>query len=99
MIYADHAATSPLCPEAKEAMLPFLSEPDYNPSSLYASAHASRTAVKKARETVAECVGADPSEIFFTSGGTESDNWAITGAAELQNLECYENSREHMAIL
>ena len=81
MIYADHAATTFLCPEAKEAMRPFLSGPDYNPSALYASARASGAAVKKARETVAECVGADPSEIYFTSGGTESDNWAVKGAA------------------
>ncbi len=81
MIYLDHAATSPLCPEALEAMKPFLNENFYNPSSLYTPARAARTAVKEARETVASCIGAQPEEIVFTSGGTEGDNWAVKGMA------------------
>ena len=81
MIYLDHAATSPMCTEALEAMKPFLNETFYNPSSLYSPARTARTAVKEARETVASCIGADPSEIVFTSGGTEGDNWAVKGTA------------------
>ncbi len=81
MIYLDHAATSPLCPEALEAMKPFLNENFYNPSSLYTPARAARTSVKEARETVASCIGAQPEEIVFTSGGTEGDNWAVKGMA------------------
>ena len=81
MIYLDHAATSPLCPEALEAMRPFLNENFYNPSSLYTPARAARNAVKEARETIASCIGAAPEEIVFTSGGTEGDNWAVKGAA------------------
>ena len=81
MTYLDHAATSPMCPEALEAMRPFLNENFYNPSSLYTPARAARTAVKEARETVASCIGAQPEEIVFTSGGTEGDNWAVKGTA------------------
>ena len=81
MIYFDHAATARLCPEAAEAMERCRAGASANPSSLYASAREARNAVKKARETIAECIGADPSEIYFTSGGTEGDNWAVKGAA------------------
>ena len=81
MIYLDHAATSPLCPEALEAMRPFLNENFFNPSSLYTPARDARKAIKEARETVASCIGAVPEEIVFTSGGTEGDNWAVKGAA------------------
>ncbi|MBR6707633.1 MAG: cysteine desulfurase [Clostridia bacterium] len=81
MIYLDHAATSPLCPEALEAVRPFLNENFFNPSSLYTPARDARKAIKEARETVASCIGAVPEEIVFTSGGTEGDNWAVKGAA------------------
>ncbi len=80
-IYADNASTTPLCPEVLEAMKPYLGEVFFNPSSLYSAAREARTAVKAARETIAKCIGADPSEIFFTSGGTEGDNWAVKGIA------------------
>ncbi len=104
MIYADHAAASPLCPEALEAMQPYLTGEFYNPSSLYAAARTARTAVRQARETVADCIGADPSEIFFTSGGTEGDNWAVKGIA-LSAMKDYRPRRivtqmtEHHAVL
>ncbi|MEO8538342.1 MAG: cysteine desulfurase family protein [bacterium] len=81
MIYLDHAATSPLRREAREAMLPFLNERFGNPSGLYAVGRDAQAAVDSARETVAACLGAKTSEILFTSGGTESINAAMLGIA------------------
>lgn len=81
MIYADNAATTKLDIDAFEAMTPFFLENYANASQPYSFARLVKKAVKEARETVAACIGADPDEIFFTSGGTESDNWAIKGAA------------------
>ncbi len=83
MIYADHAATTKLSPHALEAMMPFLTEEYGNASSLYAPGRRARRALDKARETVAVAVGAAPGEIYFTACGTESDNWAIRAAEEM----------------
>ena len=80
-IYADHAATSPLSPAAREAMLPYLAEEYGNPSTLYSLARKPRKAVNAARESIARAIGALPEEIIFTSGGSESDNLAIKGTA------------------
>ena len=77
MIYADNAATTKLAPEALEAMMRFLTEEYGNPSSLYSFSRSAKKALADARAVIAECIGASPDEIFFTSGGTESDNWAI----------------------
>jgi cysteine desulfurase len=79
--YLDHAATTPLRPEALEAMLPFLQGTFGNPSGQHAEARAAKTAVEEAREQVAAALGAKPAEIVFTGGGTEADNLAIKGAA------------------
>ena len=81
VIYMDHAATTPVRPEVMEAMLPHFSDQFGNPSSLYALAQESRNAVDEARERVAGVLGCRTSEVVFTSGGTESDNAAIKGAA------------------
>jgi cysteine desulfurase len=81
MPYLDHAATTPLRPEALEAMLPFLQGSFGNPSGQHAHARAAKTAVEEAREQVAAALGAKPAEIVFTGGGTEADNLAIKGAA------------------
>ena len=81
MIYADHAATTALSQAAYEAMLPWLKVNYGNPSTLYSLAREPRKAILSARETIATAIGALPQEIFFTSGGSESDNWAIKGAA------------------
>jgi len=81
VIYLDYAATSPLRPEAREAMLPFLDGRFGNPSGLYAIGRDAQAAVDGARQTVAECLGARPAEILFTSGGTESINAAMLGIA------------------
>lgn len=80
-IYMDHAATTPFHPEVTEAMLPFLGERFGNPSSIYSEGREARKAVDQARAQVAEGLGADPEEIFFTSGGTEADNLAVLGTA------------------
>ncbi|HXG23702.1 MAG TPA: cysteine desulfurase family protein [Chthonomonadales bacterium] len=80
-IYLDHAATTPVLPEVLEEMLPYFADVFANPATLYASGLQAREAVEEARETIAQALGADASEIYFTSGGTESDNWAIKGMA------------------
>jgi cysteine desulfurase len=83
MIYFDNNATTAVAPEVFEAMRPFLTGFYGNPSSAYSFGRESRKAVEKAREQLADLIGAgSPSEIVFTSGGTESDNWAILGALE-----------------
>jgi cysteine desulfurase len=79
--YLDHAASTPLRPEALEAMLPFLQGSYGNPSGQHAQARAAKTAIEEAREQVAAALGAKPSEVIFTGGGTEADNLAIKGAA------------------
>ena len=78
-VYLDHAATTPVDPEVAEAMARVLREVPGNPSSIYAEGRRARALVDTAREEVAAAMGADPSEIVFTSGGTEADNLAIRG--------------------
>ncbi|MGH2830086.1 MAG: cysteine desulfurase family protein, partial [Actinomycetota bacterium] len=80
-LYADYAATTPLAPQAIEAMMPWLSTSFANASGLYAAAREARKAIDEAREIVAAAVGARAEEVVFTSGGTESDNLAVKGAA------------------
>jgi len=80
-IYADNASTTQLDPDALEAMLPFMRDGFANPSALHSGAKKARHAVEDARNVIAKCIGAKPHEIIFTSCGTESDNWAIKGAA------------------
>jgi cysteine desulfurase len=81
-IYLDHAATTPLKKEVLDVMMPYLTESYGNPSSIYSFAQTNKEAIENAREQVAKAIGANEREIFFTSGGTESDNWAIIGIAE-----------------
>ena len=82
LIYLDNAATTQLFPEVLEEMKPYLTEYYGNPSSIYRFAQKSTQAVEQAREEIAEIIGAKPSEIYFTAGGSESNNWAIKGIAE-----------------
>src|SRR5262249_2736861 len=77
--YLDHAATTPMRPEAVDAMLPYLTDHFGNPSGSHAVARRARKAIDDAREIVAAAVGAEPSELVFTSGGTEADNLAVLG--------------------
>jgi cysteine desulfurase len=81
MPYLDHAATTPMRPEALEAMLPFLQHAFGNPSGQHAQARVAKTALEEARENVAAALGARPGEVVFTGGGTEADNLALKGAA------------------
>jgi len=102
MIYADNAATTKLSPVALEAMLPFLKEEYGNPSSLYRFAGEARKALEGARADIAACLNAEPGEIVFTSGGTESDNWALRGVAEAlgkRGKHILISAVEHHAIL
>ena len=80
--YMDHAATTPLSKEALEAMMPYLTTEYGNASTVYTYGQRTKAAVERSRRTIAATIGAKPSEIYFTSGGTESDNWALIGAAE-----------------
>jgi cysteine desulfurase len=84
-VYLDHAATTPIDPLVAEAMARILSETHGNPSSIYAEGRAARAAVDRARDEVAAAINADPSEIVFTSGGTEADNLALRGALKVQD--------------
>ena len=82
LVYLDHAATTPMRPEAVEAMLPFLTERFANPSGSHRFARDARRAVDEARDRVADVIGCRPGEVVFTGCGTESDNAAITGAVQ-----------------
>ena len=105
MIYADHASTTALSPKALEAMLPYFTQNYGNPSSLYAFGQQAKSDLEEARAAVARCLNARPEEIYFTSGGTEADNWALRGVAELMALKGRKTGHiittaiEHHAIL
>lgn len=100
MIYLDYNATTPLAPEAREAMLPFLGEHFGNPSSIHAAGREARAAIDSARDRIAHLLGAKPHEITFTSGGTESDNLAILGLARAgQGRHVITCATEHHAVL
>lgn len=100
MIYADHAATTKLDIDAFNAMNPFLLESYGNPSQPYSFSRETKKAIKNSREIIANCIGATPEEIYFTSGGTESDNWALKGFAQKQKKNrIIVSSIEHHAVL
>ena len=82
-VYADNAATTCVSKTALDAMMPYLTEMYGNPSSLYSFAQEAKEGLDAARKTVAECIGAEPKEIYFTSGGSEADNQAIISAARV----------------
>jgi cysteine desulfurase len=104
MVYLDHAATTPMLPQAAEVMTALLTEPG-NASSLHAAGRRARRVVEESREAVAEALGARPSEVVFTSGGTESDNLAIKGlfwarrAADPRRRRLLISAVEHHAVL
>ena len=80
--YMDHAATTPLSKDALEAMMPYLTTEYGNASTVYTYGQRTKAAVERSRRTIAATIGAKPSEIYFTSGGTESDNWALISTCE-----------------
>jgi cysteine desulfurase len=101
-VYLDYAATTPTHPKVIEAMLPSFQDVWGNPSSVHACGQEARTAVEEAREKVAGIIGARPDEIFFTSGGTEADNWALKGvvyACQASDCHIITTPIEHHAIL
>lgn len=102
LIYMDNAATTRTAPEVVEAMLPYFTESYGNPSSLYGFASQNKDAITQARETIAKTIGAKGKEIYFTAGGSESDNWALKATAELlkdKGRHIITSAIEHHAIL
>jgi cysteine desulfurase len=99
LTYLDHAASTPMRPEAVEAMLPFLTERYGNPSGAHRAARAARQALDEAREVVAGCLGVDSGEIVFTGDGTEADNTAIFGVHAVQGGIVACSAVEHHAVL
>ena len=93
-IYLDYAATTPLDNQILEKMLPYFSEEFGNPNSPHATGRKAMTAVDSARDLLADLLGAKPSEIYFTSGGTEADNWAVLGGAYAQR----EKGKTHVIV-
>ena len=91
LIYLDNAATTKTSPEVVTAMLPYFTEHYGNPSSVYGFASANKEVITKQREIIAGVLGAKANEIYFTAGGTESDNWALTATAE-----AYEEKGKHI---
>ena len=101
MIYLDHAATTPMRPEVWEAMAPFAEESFGNPSGVHGVSRAAKNALEDARERIAALIGANPMEIVFTAGGTESDNLALKGAVlnRSDRRGLVTSAIEHEAIL
>lgn len=100
-VYADNAATTKLDKDAFETMLPWLSEEYGNASQPYSFSRKPKKAIAEAREIIASCINARPEEIFFTSGGTESDNWAIKGSTycDAEKRAIITSQIEHHAVL
>ena len=101
-IYLDNAATTRVAPEVLEAMTPYFTEYYGNPSSIYSFAGKSKDAVESARAKIAGILGAKPEEIYFTGGGSESDNWALKATAEAyagKGKHIITSKIEHHAIL
>jgi len=102
LIYLDHSATTAVKKEVLDAMIPYLSKNYGNPSSIYSIARESKKAIEEAREIVANALGAQPKEIYFTGSGTEADNWALMGfvsANKHKGNHIITSSIEHHAIL
>lgn len=101
-VYADNAATTPVDKRVVEAMLPYFTETWGNPSSLYSIGNKAKAALDEARARIAALIGAESNEIFFTSCGTESDNWAIKGTARAnaaKGKHIVTSSYEHHAVM
>lgn len=101
-IYLDNASTTPVRGEVLEAMMPYFTEEFGNPSSIYPLGQRASDAVARSRETIANLIGAKPREVYFTSGGSESDNWAVKGVARAnakKGRHIVTSTIEHHAIL
>lgn len=91
IIYLDHAATTATRPEVVEAMMPYFTENYGNPSTVYDLGAKNKTVVTESREIIAKALGTDAANIYFTAGGSESDNWALVATAE-----AYKNKGNHI---
>lgn len=101
-VYMDNAATTPICPEAADAMRPYLKAYFGNPSGVYDLSVQSRRAIEQARAAIAQTLSVPDETIYFTAGGTESDNWALIGAAQShvkKGWHLITTSIEHHAVL
>ncbi|MDK9712060.1 cysteine desulfurase NifS [Acidaminobacter sp.] len=101
-VYMDHSATTPVKPEVVQAMLPYFTEIYGNASSVHAFGREARKGVMSARQTIADSIGAHADELYFTAGGTESDNWAIRGVAyanKAKGNHIITTTIEHHAVL
>src|SRR5947199_1347937 len=102
MIYLDYNATTPLCDQSRQAMLPYLDRHFGNPSSVHAAGREARAAIDDSRDRLAKLLGAKPRELIFTSGGTESCNLAVLGLARCPSSRgghVISNKAEHHAVL
>ena len=102
IIYLDHAATTPARPEVVEAMMPYFTEKFWNPSSVYSPAAEAKKAVNEVRDRIAESLGTQSQDIYFTAGGSEADNWAIKETAEAyasKGKHIITSKIEHHAVL
>lgn len=99
MIYLDHCATTPISATVKDAMEPYLQKQFGNASTLYQQGREAKTILEESRAVIASALGAEPKEIFFTSGGTEGDNWVIKSACNHNKNHIITTAIEHAAIL
>ena len=102
LIYLDNAATTKVNPKVLDAMLPYFTEKFGNPSAVYSFAAENKKAITEARESIARVLGANTEEIYFTAGGSESDNWAIKGVAHKfakKGKHLITTAIEHHAVL
>ena len=99
MAYLDHAATTPLRPEALAAMLPYLTEHFGNPSGAHSVSRRAKQALEEAREEVATALGCRPGEVVFTGGGTEADNLALAGVVGRHGGRAVCSAVEHLSLI
>ena len=102
LIYMDNAATTPVKPEVLDAMLPYFTEKFGNPSSIYSISSENKKAITDAREVIAKTINTTPENIYFTAGGSESDNWALKATADAyasKGKHIITTKIEHHAVL
>lgn len=99
LIYLDNAATTKTAPEVVDAMIPYFTEHYGNPSSVYSFASGNKEVVSRQREIIAQALGAQANEIYFTAGGSESDNWALKATAEAYEKKGNISSRQKSSTM
>ena len=99
IIYLDHAATTATRPEVVDAMLPYFTENFWNPSSVYTPALNNRKVIDESRDTIAKSLGTTPENIYFTAGGSESDNWALNVQQKLMQAKENISSQVRSSIM